>query len=334
MKRRVLVTTGDPAGVGPELSLKTTHMASELDVQLGIIGSAGLLQRVADAVGADLPTVISLDEFQKLGFGHPVCQASDVVIIDVTGLNIDSVAPGTVSQETGTCSLQYVNLAIDAVQAGLADAIVTGPIHKEAWHAAGSKFPGHTELFAERANAASHCMMLASPEIRCALVTVHVALADVPELLSTDDIVRTIRLAFVAVSSILRRAARVTVLALNPHAGEGGLFGRGEEERIIKPAIEQARQEGVQIIGPLPPDTAFVPAMRAKTDVYVCMYHDQGLIPLKALAFDEAVNVTLGLGMVRTSVDHGTALDIAWKGTADIGSMCAAIKMAAELIGK
>lgn len=331
IQQRLLVTTGDPAGVGPELALRTIDSADQLGIQIGIVGSAKLLQRVADGLGIAPPPTLSWDHFFNVDNNRLRETGQSVFVVDVPGLDADDVVPGEVNRETGRASLEYVNKAIDAVQSGLAEGIVTGPIHKEAWHAAGAKFPGHTELFAERAGAASHCMMLAAPEIRCALVTVHVGLAEVADLLSETDIVRTIHLAAEAVSLVVGRPARVTVLGLNPHAGEGGLFGRGEEERIIRPAIEKAKEAGFAVTGPLPPDTAFVPAMRAKTDVYVCMYHDQGLIPLKALAFDEAVNVTLGLGMVRTSVDHGTALDIAWKGVADTGSMRAAIKMAAEL---
>lgn len=326
MSSRVLITMGDPAGVGPELGLKAMPMAAELGLQLAIVGCGRLLDRVAGRIGVTAPSVVSAEKFAATGFAE-----QNQLVIDIFGLDAEAVTPGVVNQETGRWSLEYVNRAIDAVQAGLADAIVTGPIHKEAWHAAGAEFPGHTELFAKRAGADRHCMMLAAPSIRCALVTVHVGLAKVPTMLTMEGIFQTIELAAEAVSKVVGRAARVSVLGLNPHAGEGGLFGLGEEERIIKPAIEQALATGLQVIGPLPPDTAFVPAMRAKTDVYVCMYHDQGLIPLKALAFDEAVNVTLGLGMVRTSVDHGTALDIAWQGIADAGSMRAAIKMAVEL---
>jgi 4-hydroxythreonine-4-phosphate dehydrogenase len=174
-------------------------------------------------------------------------------------------------------------------------------------------------------------MMLTSDSISCVLATIHIPLADVPSKLTTHSILRAIRLGAAALSLRHRRPARVTVCGLNPHAGENGMFSHGEEDRLINPAIEDARQDGVHVVGPLPPDTAFTPSMRRQTDVYVCMYHDQGLIPLKALAFDDAVNVTLGLPIVRTSVDHGTALDLAWQGKASHSSMLAAIDMAIDL---
>jgi 4-hydroxythreonine-4-phosphate dehydrogenase len=336
MTKRLLITTGDPAGVGPELALKTIDLAESLGCVIGLVGSADLLRRVAGAVGVPMPEVVSDSDF--ISGRSPLNQ---VCVIDRPGLAAEQVVPGRVDRATGTASLDYVNFAIDAILEGRADAMVTGPIHKEAWHQAGAKYPGHTELLAERAGEIGsaperHCMMLAAPDIRCALVTVHVGLGEVPKLLTTELVLKTIELAGCAVESMIKRPPRITVLGLNPHAGEGGLFGEREEEQVIEPAIIAARElfesRGWVFRGPLPPDTAFVPAMRGKTDVFVCMYHDQGLIPLKALAFDEAVNVTLGLRIVRTSVDHGTALDLAWRGEADDRSMRAAIKLAFDLL--
>jgi 4-hydroxythreonine-4-phosphate dehydrogenase len=177
--------------------------------------------------------------------------------------------------------------------------------------------------------------MLTSPEISCLLVTIHKPLADVASLLTEEAIYESILLAAEAIGRRTWRQShqppRISVLGLNPHAGEHGLMSHLEEERLIQPAIDRARQKGLDIAGPLPPDTAFIPAWRQRTDVYVCMYHDQGLIPLKALAFDEGVNVTLGLPIVRTSVDHGTAMDLAWQGVADHRSLLAAVQMAEQL---
>ena len=178
-------------------------------------------------------------------------------------------------------------------------------------------------------------MMLTSDAISCVLVTIHIPLAAVAASLTQADVLESIQLATEALRRRCQqqrgRPPRVVVCGLNPHAGEGGLMGLGEEQQIIAPAIEQARQLGIDVVGPLSPDTAFVPARRQQTDVYVCMYHDQGLIPLKALAFDDAVNVTLGLPLVRTSVDHGTAMDIAWQGRASVSSLHSAVRLAAEL---
>ncbi len=174
-------------------------------------------------------------------------------------------------------------------------------------------------------------MMLTSDEITCSFVTSHVGLADVPGLITTERIVEVIELSHEAMERLRGRRPRMIVCGLNPHAGEHGLFGNREEERLIVPAVDEAQRRGFDVAGPLPPDTAFVPTVRQQTDCYICMYHDQGLIPLKALAFDTAVNITLGLPIIRTSVDHGTALDIAWQGTADATSMFCAVRLAARL---
>jgi len=177
-------------------------------------------------------------------------------------------------------------------------------------------------------------MMLTADAITCSLVTVHVGYHEVPALLTVRSVLDTIELTANALQRIRRRAPRLLVCGLNPHAGEHGLFGTGEEERIIAPAVEAARAAGIDVRGPLPPDTAFLPRFRASCDAYVCMYHDQGLIPLKALAFEEAVNVTLGLPIVRTSVDHGTAFDIAWQGLADPSSFVRAVQLATKLCSR
>ena len=327
-KRPLLISMGDPAGVGPELSLQGAQWAAGRQIPTAIVGNAGILDRVADQLGLPKYPAVAADRWQATAAASP-----QPCIIDLPLENATQITPGEISSMTGAISLACVNYAIDATLAGNAAGIVTGPIHKEAWHSAGSLHPGHTELLAERTGAPRHCMMLAAPTIRCALVTVHVGLAEVARLLSTAAILETIELSAQAVGKMVARPPRVTVLGLNPHAGEGGLFGNQEEERLIVPAIDSARAQGWEVVGPLPPDTAFLPSIRQHTDVFVCMYHDQGLIPLKALAFDEAVNVTLGLPIVRTSVDHGTALDLAWQGKASPSSMYAAIEMAWQLAG-
>ena len=327
MKPRLAITTGDPAGVGPELALKILGDRELTDRCVPILfGDLAILQSVGQRLSLPLPQQI----VPRTAGLAAIAKIDQPAIFDFAS-PLDGFRPGIVDRATGAASFAYVVDAIDAALAGHVDAIVTGPIQKEAWHAAGIEFPGHTELLAQRSQADRCCMMLTSHDVSCALVTVHIGLCEVPELLSTEKILQTIRLAHAAISRQRGRPARVAVCGLNPHAGEGGMFGKQEEERWIVPAIEAARSEGLSVTGPLPADTAFVPAMRRQTDVYVCMYHDQGLIPLKTLAFDEAVNVTLGLPIVRTSVDHGTALDIAWQGIASDTSMKQAIRMAIDL---
>jgi 4-hydroxythreonine-4-phosphate dehydrogenase len=240
--------------------------------------------------------------------------------------------PGQVTSETGAACYRYMTAAIDAALSDRIAAVVTGPIHKEALRRSGVPHPGHTEIFEALTGSTRACMMLTSDALTCSFVTTHVGLCDVPRLISTERVFDVIELTFRALASILDRPPRLVVCGLNPHAGEHGLFGRQEEERLIIPAIRNAQAKGIQVEGPLPPDTAFIPARRQQTDGFVCMYHDQGHIPLKALSFETAVNTTLGLPIVRTSVDHGTALDIAWKRfDADAASMREAIRLAEKL---
>jgi 4-phospho-D-threonate 3-dehydrogenase / 4-phospho-D-erythronate 3-dehydrogenase len=325
---RIAVTMGDPAGVGPEICLHLLGRADLGEHCLPIVfGDAGILRRVAETI--DRPgrwLVVPLADWPAVAR-----ELTESAVVDCGGLTAEDVQPGRVSAATGAASYGYIRAAIRAALAGEVAAVATGPIHKEALRAAGISHPGHTEIFAEQTGAARICMMLTAPEITCSLVTTHVGYHQVPELLSVERILEVIELTADAMQRLRGRPPRLVVCGLNPHAGEHGLFGRGEEERLIAPAIDAARSRGIEVIGPLPPDTAFVPARRRQTEAFVCMYHDQGLIPLKALAFDQAVNVTLGLPIIRTSVDHGTALDIAWQGVADPGSMIEAVLLAARM---
>lgn len=325
---RIAVTMGDPAGVGPEICLRMLSDQGTLrDCVPFVFGDAAVLLRVAHSLGLDLSA-------QCISFAKWKGRAGEIeepTIVDFALTSSDDVQPGTVDAATGMASYRYVEAAIDAAVAGKVDAVTTGPIHKEALHAAGIAHPGHTEILAEKTQSRRVCMMLTSREITCSLVTTHVGYASVPSLLSLGKIVDAIELSADAMRRLRGREPRLVVCGLNPHAGEHGLFGNQEEEHLIRPAIESAVQMGIDAVGPLPPDTAFLPEQRGRTDCYICMYHDQGLIPLKALAFDQAVNVTLGLPIIRTSVDHGTALDIAWQGKADASSMIEAIRLAVML---
>jgi 4-hydroxythreonine-4-phosphate dehydrogenase len=325
---RVAVTMGDPAGVGPELCLRLLRDEQVCAICTPlVIGDAGVLRRVARRLGWPGPErVVGRAEWSIFSE-----TASSPCVIDLEAIDADAIEVGQVSAACGKAAYDYVTFAIDEALAGRVDAIATGPLHKEALHAAGLPFPGHTEILADRTRADRSCMMLTSEAITCSLVTVHVGYRDVPALLTEQSVRDTIELTADAMRRIRERDPRLLVCGLNPHAGEHGLFGGREEERVIAPAIEAARAAGIDVRGPLPPDTAFLPKYRAACDAYVCMYHDQGLIPLKALAFEDAVNVTLGLPIVRTSVDHGTAFDIAWKGVADVSSFVQAMKLAVKL---
>ena len=308
-RRRIAITVGDVAGVGTEVAIKATQeLEGQPDTELILYGPKLVIEQCSETLGIEIPCKIE----------------------DVGALTPNQFQPGIFSAATGLASFQAVELAIQHAMNGTVDAIVTGPIQKEAWKAAGISYPGHTELLADRTQTADFCMMLTSDEISCCLATIHIPIADVPKSLSIEVIENAIRHASKALCRKLGRPASITVCGLNPHSGENGQFSYGEEDQVIRPAIDRAKESGIQVIGPVPPDTAFTPRVRNETDCYVCMYHDQGLIPLKALSFDDAVNVTLGLPIIRTSVDHGTALDLAWKGRASHTSMVAAIHFALE----
>ncbi len=318
---------GDPAGVGPELCLQLLSTTSVLEECHPVIfGDLSAIQKIASQMGISFPDCAII---QGVLIDPPTDAPSTFVDL-ANDAGIDLVA-GEISAQTGRTSFQFIESAIASAISGSTDAVVTGPIHKEAWRMAGIDYPGHTELFADRAKSDRFCMMMTAPTFSCSLVTTHVGYHEVPQLLTTDRIREVISLTNEALTRILGRKPKLIALGLNPHAGEGGLFGSNEEENIILPAVTSAANEGVDIVGPIPPDTAFLPWKREETDGYICMYHDQGLIPFKALNFDTGVNITLGLPLIRTSVDHGTALDIAWQGKADISSLISAVKLAVKL---
>ncbi len=329
---------GDPAGVGPEIVLRVLNDPSiARTFPLAVFGDAKVLERCAAVLG--LPLIGQVRTLADFKTNAKSSQAASTTveatpwIIDCGCMNVDMLQPGVVSAATGDASFRYIQHAIDAALAGTVAAVTTAPINKEALHAAGHNYPGHTEMFAERAGAVRSCMMQYSDAITCTFVTVHCGYAEVPRLLTTERVLDVIELTADAMLRLRGRQPRIVVCGLNPHAGEHGLFGNREEERIIQPAIDLAKAKGISIEGPLPPDTAFLPWKRQTTDAFVCMYHDQGHIPVKALAFESAVNTTLGISIVRTSVDHGTACDIAWQGKANTGSLKAAIAVAAQLAG-
>ena len=326
---------GDPAGVGPELCLRLLANQAIRSICTPIIfGDRDLLMRV----GAATELATDFDQIELGATGQLSLEALDKVdgpaIAHVRSLDAEQVQPGHMDANTGQGSFDYIEAAIAAAQAEHIDAVVTGPINKKAWDAAGISFPGHTELFADRCKCERFCMMMYSPAFSCSLVTTHVGYTSVPEEMTQERIVEVIQLSHDAIKRIEQRTPEIAVLGLNPHAGEHGLFGNQEEERLIVPAMEAARAKGICTTGPLPPDTGFLPKKRAATDVYICMYHDQGLIPFKAFNFDSGVNITLGLPMVRTSVDHGTANDIAWQGIADPASLYSAVQLAVALSSK
>jgi len=315
--KTLAVTCGDAAGIGPELVLRAlAKPPSEWGARLAVHGNAALLRRVASATLLPQPEgiieVAPGEAWPENGHVIITAQAEDAEFADVI--------PGQVQAVCGRHARTWICNAVRDTLAGRAQGLVTAPVNKQAMRLAGVDFPGHTELLAHLADTPDVRMMFWSERLRVVLETIHEPLAGVPSKLDRAHLLQTIRFA--------ARAAgpRVGVLALNPHAGEGGLFGR-EEQDIIAPAIADACAEGLRVEGPLVPDTAFC---SAPYDVYVAMYHDQGLIPFKMVAFHEGVNVTLGLPFVRTSPDHGTAFDLAWQGRALATSFFAALRLAAR----
>jgi 4-phospho-D-threonate 3-dehydrogenase / 4-phospho-D-erythronate 3-dehydrogenase len=328
-KPLIAVTMGDPAGVGPEICLQLlANEAVRAHATPVIFGDARLLSRCARHTGLPAPKRI----ISEIEWAETYTKIEEPAVLDVFGFDAEDFQPGRVSANTGAAAFRYVEKSIEAALAGQVVAVTTAPINKEALHAAGHKYPGHTEIFAQKMSASRSCMTFFSPELICSLVTVHIGYQDVVPALTTERIFEVIALTDEAVRRVKGRNPKIAVCGLNPHAGENGLFGRGEEESIILPAIEQARAAGLQVEGPLPPDTAFIASRRKVIDAYICMYHDQALIPLKTLAFDTAVNTTLGLPIPRTSVDHGTACDIAWQGKANGTSLVEAVLLAAKMI--
>jgi 4-hydroxythreonine-4-phosphate dehydrogenase len=244
------------------------------------------------------------------------------------------IEPGKISAACGRAGYVYIERAIAAALAGKVAGVVTAPIHKESLSLSGVKFPGHTEIFTALTGAKRSCMMLYSDKITVSMVTTHIGYHEVPGKLSVERVLNVIELTAETMRRILRREPQLGVCGLNPHAGEHGLFGNREEETCVEPAVKLARERGIHIEGPLVPDAAFTLNVRKKFDAIVTLYHDQGHIPFKMLAFDTGVNITLGLPIIRTSVDHGTAFDIAWQGKADPTSLFSAIRMAADLAQK
>jgi 4-hydroxythreonine-4-phosphate dehydrogenase len=317
---RLAITSGDPAGIGPELVARLA--ASPLAADLVAVSDAGLLERAAQRCGITLK--LEADDGQP----RDLRAAGSLRFVEVP-LRVEEV-PGRLDPRNAFHVLNTLAQAADGCISGVFDAVVTAPVQKSVINDAGEHFTGHTELFAQRAGC-EVVMMLVSPELRVALATTHLPLANVPAAITRDSLTRALRIVhaeLIAKFGIIE--PRIAVLGLNPHAGEGGHLGHEEIDTIV-PVLDALRGEGMHLLGPLPADTAFVPAMRAHYDAVLAMYHDQALPVLKSEAFDRTVNVTLGLPFVRTSVDHGTALDLAGTGRADPDSMFAAAEMAVRL---
>ncbi|MBT2325321.1 4-hydroxythreonine-4-phosphate dehydrogenase PdxA [Variovorax paradoxus] len=333
----IAITLGDPAGIGPEIIARAFRDAPDITRGCFVAGDADIVRGAAQALAApgSLALPVALVEAPADVAGVP---PRCIPVLQAASPPPLPIAIGRISAAAGRIAGDCVVWAARAALRGELAAMVTAPLHKEALAAAGFDFPGHTELL--QAEAAAHLglplaelpvrMMLANDELRTVLVSIHMSLRDAIEAVTVDSVLQTLRIAHRALAAVLGRVPKIGVAGLNPHAGEGGLFG-SEEREIIAPAIAAARAEGIDANGPHAPDTVFMRARAGEFDVVIAMYHDQGLIPVKYLGVEKGVNVTLGLPLVRTSPDHGTAFDIAGRGLADASSLIEAIRMARAL---
>lgn len=316
--RRIIITMGDPCGVGPEIIVKALAVDCNKDTKFLVIGNRYYFDNAQKITGCSVEySVVDKPEFTAhVSFYQPLEWNGRYQLV------------GEYSVETGRQSYEYVRRAVGLCLEGFADAVVTAPICKAAWKLAGVDYPGHTELIGEICGEHNEVMLLAGGGLRVGLVTIHEAIAKLPQLITQDKIIRTVRI----INADFKKRfglskPRFAVLGLNPHAGEKGHIGR-EEVDIINPALKKLVDEGIDVSGALPADTAFHRMLEGEFDVILAMFHDQGLAPLKTVAFDSGVNLTLGLPVIRSSVDHGTAFDLAGTGRANSLSLCEAIKYA------
>ena len=321
----IAITMGDPAGIGPEIIMKALAVPEVYGMCRPLaIADAGRLRKAGKIVG----TQLSVRPVDKPEDGR--YRLGEIDCIDLPMVP-DDLPFGKLSARAGDAAYKFVERAVELAMAGRVDAICTAPLNKEALHAGGHAFPGHTELLAKLSGTKEVSMMLATAKMRVIHVTTHIGLLDAIEKIEPALVERTIRRGYDALVRAGLPHPRIGVCAINPHAGEGGLFGRGEEEKKVIPGIEAARARGIAVEGPLPADTLFYRAGRGDFDLVVAMYHDQGHGPVKVLGLEAGVNITVGLPFVRTSVDHGTAFDIAGTGKADERSMIQALRDAVAL---
>ena len=323
----IAITMGDASGIGPEIILKSFSGEKSMNRNLIVIGDLVILEKVREQLNYRNIVFNSITSFDQLIFKQGVVNVRDMKLLD-----INSFRPGTISAESGDAAFKYVIEAIHMAKDGKIAAIVTAPLCKEAIQLAGHAFAGHTEIFAKYTTTENYAMLLYHKKFSVIHISTHIPLADAISTLNRPRVETVIRLAQDSMKKILGHNPRIAVAGVNPHAGENGLFGR-EEIEILQPAVENMQSRGIDVSGPYPPDTIFLQAHQGLFDIVVAMYHDQGHIPLKLIGFESGVNVTVGMPIIRTSVDHGTAFDIAWKGIAKNESLLNAVWLAQKLAG-
>ncbi|MCL4479489.1 MAG: 4-hydroxythreonine-4-phosphate dehydrogenase PdxA [Deltaproteobacteria bacterium] len=327
---KIGITMGDPTGVGPEVIVKS-YLEPKITNECipVVLGDANVMKKTISDLKAKIElNVISVDDIKTL---KP--SAKTMYLIKLSNLDPSRLKVGRPDKIAAKMMVTYIKEAVRLAMLGSISAMVTAPINKAAINNAGFRYAGHTELLAEITRTEDYCMMLVGKKLKVSLVTTHSPIREVPGMLTPGLVFKTIKLSYDALVDYFNiKNPKIAIVALNPHAGEDGLFGVEEKELII-PGIKKAENMGIQVFGPLPADTAFYFAYKTKYDIVVGIYHDQALIPLKVVNFDDAVNVTLGLPIIRTSVDHGTAYDISGKGIANPESMKAAILLAGKMAG-
>ncbi len=327
---KIGITMGDPTGVGPEVIVKS-YLEPKITNECipVVLGDANVMKKTIGDLKAKIElNVISVDDIKTL---KP--SSKTMYLIKLSNLDPSRLKVGRPDKIAAKMMVTYIKEAVRLAMFGSISAMVTAPINKAAINNAGFRYAGHTELLAEITRTEDYCMMLVGKKLKVSLVTTHSPIREVPGMLTPGLVFKTIKLSYDALVDYFNiKNPKIAIVALNPHAGEDGLFGVEEKELII-PGIKKAENMGIQVFGPLPADTAFYFAYKAKYDIVVGIYHDQALIPLKVVNFDDAVNVTLGLPIIRTSVDHGTAYDISGKGLANPESMKAAIMLAGKMAG-
>ena len=329
MKPVIGITMGDVCGIGPEIIAKSLASPDLHGLcRPLVIGDTAALDRAAGIVGANLTVTVVPPDAPLTATPDP----AHAYCVD-PGLRVGGLPFGEVRAEAGHAAFEYIRTAVDLAKAGTIAAIATAPLNKEALHKGGHLYPGHTEILASLTGTDSYAMMLATPKLKVIHLTTHVGLIDAVAKITPERTYQVIRLAHDTLARAGYRRTRIAVCGINPHAGEHGLFGHHEEEEKLIPGISRAQAEGLDVTGPWPGDTVFFRAMRGDFDVVVACYHDQGHIPVKLLSIDDGVNITVGLkgGILRTSVDHGTAFDIAGKNIANHQSLIAAVQFAVNL---
>lgn len=319
------ISMGDPSGIGPEIILTSFKKINNSNYNLVVIGNFDVMDKIKNLIGLKSIILNKITQISEAKFEDKMLN-----VYHLDNIDLNKLVPKKVQAMAGKAAFEYIESAINLALRGEIDAVVTGPINKEALHLAGYCYPGHTEIFAKLTKTEDYAMFFYSDILRVSLVSTHLSLQEAIGKINKERVAKVIQLTHDVMEDLGVKNPRIGVAGVNPHAGESGLFGSEEQDKII-PAIEMKRKEGIHVEGPFPADTIFIKAKNKIYDAIVAMYHDQGCIPIKLLAFDCAVNVTIGLPIIRTSVDHGVAYDRAWEGRANDESMVQAIKLAIRL---